>query len=60
MGARTQAEKAAAFLRLHEGPEILVLANVWAMVSARMVERAGYPAIATSSAAVANALGQRG
>jgi 2-methylisocitrate lyase-like PEP mutase family enzyme len=50
-------EKAAVFLKLHHGPKILVLANVWDVVSARMVEQAGFPAIATSSAAVANALG---
>jgi 2-methylisocitrate lyase-like PEP mutase family enzyme len=53
----TQAEKAAQLLTLHHGPQILVLANVWDVVSARLVERAGFPAIATSSAAVANSLG---
>jgi 2-methylisocitrate lyase-like PEP mutase family enzyme len=57
MGAKTQAEKAAEFLELHRGPKILVLANVWDVVSARLVERAGFPALATSSAAVANSLG---
>jgi len=34
-----------------------VLANVWDCVSARIVEEAGFPAIATTSAGVANALG---
>jgi 2-methylisocitrate lyase-like PEP mutase family enzyme len=34
-----------------------MLPNVWDVVSARMVERAGFPAVATSSAAVANSLG---
>jgi 2-methylisocitrate lyase-like PEP mutase family enzyme len=53
----TQAEKAAQLLKLHHGPKILVLANVWDVVSAKLVERAGFPAIATSSAAVANSLG---
>ncbi len=53
----TQAEKAAQFLKLHHGPGILVLANVWDVASARIVERAGFPAIATSSAAIANSLG---
>jgi 2-methylisocitrate lyase-like PEP mutase family enzyme len=52
-----QSEKAAVFRALHHGPEILVLANVWDCVSARLVEEAGFPAIATSSAGVANALG---
>lgn len=51
------AKKAARFLELHQGPRILVLANVWDAVSARIVEDAGFKAIATSSAAVANSLG---
>src|SRR5271165_4686056 len=53
----TQAEKAEIFRALHRGPEILVLANAWDCVSARIVEEAGFPAIATTSAGVANALG---
>jgi len=52
-----QAEKAATFLRLHHGPKTLVLANVWDVASARLVEQAGFPAIATSSAAIAHSLG---
>jgi 2-methylisocitrate lyase-like PEP mutase family enzyme len=51
------AEKADELLKLHQGPRILVLPNVWDVASAKLVERAGFPAIATSSAAVANALG---
>ena len=57
MGKQTLTEKARRLLDLHHGPRMLVLANVWDAVSARMVERAGFPAIATSSAAVANSLG---
>src|SRR5712692_8177599 len=57
MSRKMQAEKAAQILKLHHGPRPLVLANVWDVVSARLVERAGFPAVATSSAAVANALG---
>jgi 2-methylisocitrate lyase-like PEP mutase family enzyme len=57
MDTRTLAEKAQRLLNLHYGPRMLVLANVWDVVSARMVERAGFPAVATSSAAVANSLG---
>lgn len=53
----TQAEKAEVFRALHRGPEVLVLPNAWDCVSARIVEEAGFPAIATSSAGVANALG---
>src|ERR1700722_14307255 len=51
------ARKADRFLQLHQGPRILVLANVWDVASARIVEDAGFEAIATSSAAVANSLG---
>jgi len=51
------AEKAGLLLALHQGPRILVLANVWDVASARIVEQAGFKAIATSSAAVANSLG---
>ena len=49
----------AAHLRaLHRGPELLVLANAWDVPSARVVERAGFPAVATSSHAVADLLGE--
>ncbi len=57
MDNKTLAGKAAAFLKLHQGPPILALANVWDVVSARLVEQAGFPALATSSAAIANSLG---
>ncbi len=53
----TQAERAKKFLELHHGPRILVLPNAWDVASARIFEDAGFPAIATSSAAVANSLG---
>lgn len=52
-----QAEKAARLRQLHQGPSILRLANVWDAASARIVERAGFSAIATGSAGVAFALG---
>ena len=54
---KSLAQKADELLKLHQGPPILVLPNVWDVASAKLVERAGFPAIATSSAAVANALG---
>ena len=50
-------EKAETLRRLHQGPRILVLANAWDVASARLVEAAGFPAIASSSAGVAFALG---
>jgi len=54
---KEQADKALGLLRLHGGPAILVLPNVWDVASARLVEHAGFKAIATSSAAIANSLG---
>jgi len=45
------------FRALHRAPEILVLPNAWDCASARVIEEAGFPAIATTSAGVANALG---
>src|SRR2546426_11782797 len=54
---KEQAEKALGLLKLHGGPKILVLPNVWDVASARLVEHAGFKAIATSSAAIANSLG---
>ena len=57
MDLRVQAEKAERFRKLHGGPRILALLNAWDVASARILEEAGHPAIATSSAAVAFSLG---
>lgn len=51
------AAKAQIFRELHAGPEMLVMANIWDAASAKGVEAAGFPAIATTSAGVAKALG---
>src|SRR5690242_12898932 len=51
------AQKASRLLELHHGDQPLVLINVWDAASAAMVEHCGLPAVATSSAAMANALG---
>ncbi|MFN3512331.1 MAG: isocitrate lyase/phosphoenolpyruvate mutase family protein [Phenylobacterium sp.] len=53
----TQQDKAAAFRKLHEGPEILVLPNAWDAASAALMADAGAEAVGTSSAAVAWAHG---
>src|SRR5260370_6184571 len=53
----TQTQKAAHLLELHHGKGPLVLVNVWDAASACIVAHCGFPAIATSSAAVANVLG---
>jgi 2-methylisocitrate lyase-like PEP mutase family enzyme len=53
----TVAARRRAFRALHEGPAILVLPNAWDVISARVYEDAGFPAVATSSAGLANSLG---
>lgn len=53
----TQAQKADALLQLHHAATPLVLINAWDAASAAMIAHCGLPAIATSSAACANALG---
>lgn len=52
-----QTARAQAFHQLHAGTEPLVLPNAWDAASARVIENAGAPAIATSSAAMAWTLG---
>src|SRR5690349_20497308 len=52
----TQSEKAAQFLAMHHQGGLL-LPNAWDISSARIFEDAGFPAIATTSAGVAFALG---
>ena len=53
----TRQQRTETFHRLHAGPAPLVLVNAWDAVSARIVERAGAKAIATTSAGIAWALG---
>jgi 2-methylisocitrate lyase-like PEP mutase family enzyme len=55
----TQAEKAARFRALHEGPGAFILPNPWDIGSARMLAGLGFQALATSSAASAAAAGRR-
>jgi 2-methylisocitrate lyase-like PEP mutase family enzyme len=57
MTVSRQAEKGAAFRALHDRTRTLVLPNAWDAVTARVFEAAGFPAIATTSAALAWALG---
>jgi len=52
-----QKEKAEVFRKLHTEGNVLLLANVWDVASARIVEDARFPAIATSSAGIAFAQG---
>jgi 2-methylisocitrate lyase-like PEP mutase family enzyme len=53
-----QAEHYRQFLALHRQPDAFVMPNVWDGLSAMIVKKAGFPALATSSAALAAALGR--
>lgn len=57
MDMTAQGRKAEELRKLHGGPRMLVLPNAWDVASARVLEELGYPAIATTSAGVAFALG---
>jgi 2-methylisocitrate lyase-like PEP mutase family enzyme len=57
MDIRRQAAKAEQFRKLHRGPKMLLLPNAWDVASARILEEAGHPAIATTSAGIAYSLG---
>jgi len=52
-----QAKKAEQLRKLHHGPRILILPNAWDAISALIIEDEGFPAVATTSAGVAAALG---
>jgi 2-methylisocitrate lyase-like PEP mutase family enzyme len=49
--------KAEAFRAMHRGGEILLLPNAWDVASARIIEKAGFGAVATTSAGIAFSLG---
>jgi len=55
----TQAEKAARFHALHQGPEVLVIANPWDAGTARILTALGFAALSTTSAGLAFTLGRR-
>jgi 2-methylisocitrate lyase-like PEP mutase family enzyme len=55
----TQAEKAVRFRALHDGPGAFIIPNPWDVASARILAGLGFPALATSSAASAGAIGKR-
>lgn len=57
MNTKVQAEKAVAFRRMHDRKQLLVLPNAWDALSARLFERAGFGAIATTSSGIAWSLG---
>ena len=53
----SQRERAEAFRHLHLADELLVLPNSWDVSSAVIFEKAGFPAIGTTSAGIAYSLG---
>jgi 2-methylisocitrate lyase-like PEP mutase family enzyme len=55
----TQQDKAERFAALHRGPAPLVVANPWDRGSARVLEAAGFQALATTSGGFAATLGRR-
>jgi 2-methylisocitrate lyase-like PEP mutase family enzyme len=57
MDKAVQRKKAERLRELHQGPRILVVGSVWDGASARIFARAGFAALATSSAGVAYTLG---
>jgi 2-methylisocitrate lyase-like PEP mutase family enzyme len=57
MDKAEQAAKAEAFRALHRGPPLLLMANAWDAVSARIFEMEAFAAVATTSGGVSWALG---
>lgn len=57
MNLRSQREKAGVLLSLHTNGKLLVLPNVWNPIGARILEKKGFPAVATASAAISASLG---
>lgn len=57
MNSTTQKERAVQFRGFHHGPPLLVLPNVWDAASARIIEQAGFRAVATTSSGIATTLG---
>jgi 2-methylisocitrate lyase-like PEP mutase family enzyme len=53
----TQAQQAMRLLDLHHASTPLILINAWDAASAAMIAHCGLPAVASSSAALANAMG---
>ncbi len=52
-----QRRKADRLRELHHGPQILVLPNAWDAASAKVFERSGFDAVATTSAGIAASCG---
>lgn len=59
MTSPKQRAKAEAFAALHQSDDVLVLPNAWDGVSAKILEMAGFPAVATASASISWTKGVR-
>ena len=57
MSTAAQAAKAEAFRALHRAPPLLLMANAWDAVTARLFEAEGFAAVATTSGGVSWAIG---
>ncbi len=57
MGTHPRYERAEKLRALHDGPRLLLLPNAWDVASARVYERAGFAALATTSAGIAFSIG---
>ncbi len=57
MIADAQADLAEELRRLHHASQPLLLVNAWDATSARIIQKLGFPAVATTSAGIANARG---
>ena len=53
----TQAERAERLRALHHAEQPLLLPNIWDVAGARLLEGAGWPAVASTSAGIAHSLG---
>lgn len=57
MDTQALRRKAERLLRLHTNGDLLLLVNAWDASSARIVEQAGLPAVASTSSGIANSVG---
>src|SRR5439155_20853345 len=57
MNQAEQASKTEAFRALHCGPRLLLMANAWDAITARVFEAEGFAAVATTSGGVSWSLG---
>ncbi len=57
LSKHVQAARAESFRKQHQGSKLLILPNIWDAMGAKLMEKIGYPSIATASVATAIANG---